>query len=158
MLLYLLEHARLEDWQADCLSIIREESYYYAPQAMTKVMNEGWACVLPQSLIFTDGGVLTMRELVESQSEPVVFDGAKHRRVYDRNIISDHEVVNIRTRRGLRLGGSDNHRIMLADGNWRRLDETKTGDRVRITGGGGLWATEAVYIDWQPSDHKSRAL
>jgi stage V sporulation protein R len=43
VLLYLLEHARLEDWQADCLSIVREESYYYAPQGMTKVMNEGWA-------------------------------------------------------------------------------------------------------------------
>jgi stage V sporulation protein R len=43
VLLYLLEHARLEDWQADCLGIVREESYYYAPQGMTKVMNEGWA-------------------------------------------------------------------------------------------------------------------
>jgi stage V sporulation protein R len=43
VLRYLLEHARLTDWQADCLSIVREESYYYAPQGMTKVMNEGWA-------------------------------------------------------------------------------------------------------------------
>jgi stage V sporulation protein R len=43
VLQYLLDHARLEDWQADCLSIVREESYYYAPQGMTKVMNEGWA-------------------------------------------------------------------------------------------------------------------
>lgn len=43
VLLYLLQHARLEDWQADCLAIVREESYYFAPQGMTKVMNEGWA-------------------------------------------------------------------------------------------------------------------
>jgi stage V sporulation protein R len=43
VLLYLLQHARLEDWQVDCLSIVREESYYFAPQGMTKVMNEGWA-------------------------------------------------------------------------------------------------------------------
>src|ERR1051325_8130950 len=43
VLAYLLEHARLDDWQADCLSIIREEAYYFAPQGMTKVMNEGWA-------------------------------------------------------------------------------------------------------------------
>jgi stage V sporulation protein R len=43
VLQYLLEHARLEDWQADCLSIVREESYYFAPQGMTKIMNEGWA-------------------------------------------------------------------------------------------------------------------
>jgi stage V sporulation protein R len=43
VLLYLLEHASLEDWQRDCLAMVREESYYYAPQGMTKVMNEGWA-------------------------------------------------------------------------------------------------------------------
>ncbi len=43
VLQYLLEHAKLEDWQADCLSIIREEAYYFAPQGMTKIMNEGWA-------------------------------------------------------------------------------------------------------------------
>jgi stage V sporulation protein R len=43
VLQYLIDHARLTDWQADCLSIVREESYYFAPQGMTKVMNEGWA-------------------------------------------------------------------------------------------------------------------
>ncbi len=40
---FLMQHAPLEDWQADILSIIREEAYYFAPQGMTKIMNEGWA-------------------------------------------------------------------------------------------------------------------
>ncbi len=43
VLLFLMRHAPLEEWQQDILSIIRNEAYYYAPQAMTKVMNEGWA-------------------------------------------------------------------------------------------------------------------
>ncbi len=43
ILKFLIDHARLEDWQADVLSIVREESYYYVPQRMTKIMNEGWA-------------------------------------------------------------------------------------------------------------------
>ncbi|MCB9838333.1 MAG: SpoVR family protein [Phycisphaeraceae bacterium] len=43
VLRFLLEHAPLEPWQHDILSLIRDESYYYAPQGMTKVMNEGWA-------------------------------------------------------------------------------------------------------------------
>ncbi len=43
VLLFLLRHAPLEEWQQDVLSIIRDEAYYFAPQAMTKVMNEGWA-------------------------------------------------------------------------------------------------------------------
>lgn len=42
-LLFLLRHAPLEEWQQDILAIIRDEAYYFAPQAMTKIMNEGWA-------------------------------------------------------------------------------------------------------------------
>jgi stage V sporulation protein R len=40
---FLLTCAPLEDWQADLLSIVREESTYFAPQGQTKIMNEGWA-------------------------------------------------------------------------------------------------------------------
>jgi stage V sporulation protein R len=43
ILKYLLDFAPLEEWQYDVLSIIREEAYYFAPQGMTKIMNEGWA-------------------------------------------------------------------------------------------------------------------
>lgn len=40
---FLHEHAPIDDWQRDILSMIREEAYYFAPQALTKIMNEGWA-------------------------------------------------------------------------------------------------------------------
>ena len=43
VLLFLVEHAPLKNWQRDVLSIIREEAYYFLPQAQTKIMNEGWA-------------------------------------------------------------------------------------------------------------------
>jgi stage V sporulation protein R len=43
ILLFLMEHADLKEWQRDVIGIIREEAYYFAPQAMTKIMNEGWA-------------------------------------------------------------------------------------------------------------------
>ncbi|MCW5764864.1 MAG: SpoVR family protein [Phycisphaeraceae bacterium] len=43
VLLYLLRHGSLEPWQQDVLGIVRDEAYYFAPQAMTKIMNEGWA-------------------------------------------------------------------------------------------------------------------
>ncbi len=33
----------MDDWQRDVLEILRRESYYFAPQKMTKIMNEGWA-------------------------------------------------------------------------------------------------------------------
>ncbi len=43
VLAFLLHNAPLQAWQQDVLSIVREEAYYYAPQGMTKIMNEGWA-------------------------------------------------------------------------------------------------------------------
>lgn len=43
VLKFLIDHAPLEPWQQEILSIIRSEAYYFAPQAQTKIMNEGWA-------------------------------------------------------------------------------------------------------------------
>lgn len=43
VLWFLLRHAPLERWERDVLSMIREEAYYFLPQAQTKIMNEGWA-------------------------------------------------------------------------------------------------------------------
>ncbi len=43
VLLFLLYYAPLRRWQREVLDIIREEAYYFAPQGMTKIMNEGWA-------------------------------------------------------------------------------------------------------------------
>ena len=40
---FLLEYAPLESWQQDVLCLLREEAHYFAPQGMTKIMNEGWA-------------------------------------------------------------------------------------------------------------------
>ncbi|HEY5571541.1 MAG TPA: SpoVR family protein [Anaerolineales bacterium] len=51
VLLFLLEHAPLENWQHDVLDIIREEAYYFSPQRQTKIMNEGWASYVHSKLM-----------------------------------------------------------------------------------------------------------
>ena len=43
VLLFLMHNAPLTRWQRNVIGIIRDEAYYFAPQAMTKIMNEGWA-------------------------------------------------------------------------------------------------------------------
>ncbi len=43
VLLFLIENAPLKNWQRDMLSIVRDEAYYFTPQGMTKICNEGWA-------------------------------------------------------------------------------------------------------------------
>jgi len=43
----------MTDWQKDILEILRRESYYFAPQKMTKIQNEGWASYW-ESLMMAD--------------------------------------------------------------------------------------------------------
>jgi stage V sporulation protein R len=43
ILKFLIENAPLEEWEADIIGCLREEAYYFLPQRMTKIMNEGWA-------------------------------------------------------------------------------------------------------------------
>ncbi|MFQ5637173.1 MAG: SpoVR family protein [bacterium] len=63
VLKFLIENAPLEKWQAEILSIIRSEAYYFAPQGQTKIMNEGWATYW-HSKIMTEKG-LTDSELID---------------------------------------------------------------------------------------------
>jgi stage V sporulation protein R len=63
VLRFLIEHAPLENWQRDVLSIVRDEAYYFAPQAQTKIMNEGWATFW-HSKIMTEKA-LTDAELID---------------------------------------------------------------------------------------------
>jgi stage V sporulation protein R len=149
IMLFLIQHAPLEHWQRDVLEIVRDEAYYFVPQAMTKIMNEGWACIDPRSIVFTDAGLVTMEALVKHEVASTVFDGDKPQNVYDRNIIYDHATVRVKTRRGLELCGSDNHRVLLADrATWKRLDELAPGDEIAISGGGDRWPAEEVPVHW----------
>ncbi|MFW5876113.1 MAG: SpoVR family protein [Myxococcota bacterium] len=147
---FLIEHAPLERWERELLGIIRREAYYFLPQMQTKILNEGWACVAPDTLVFTEQGLLPMAEVVAGQASEV-SDGEERRGVYDRNIIRDHATTTVRTRRGLELTGSNNHRVLLADGEtWKRLDALEPGDRIHISGGDDMWPTRNVPLTWSP--------
>ena len=52
---FILNHAPLKPWQVDVLSIIRDEAYYFAPQAQTKIMNEGWASYWHSTIMTRQG-------------------------------------------------------------------------------------------------------
>lgn len=66
ILLFLLNYAPLERWQHTILEIIRDEAYYYAPQGMTKIMNEGWASYWHSRIMtekaMTDSEVISFAE------------------------------------------------------------------------------------------------
>lgn len=61
---FLMAHAPLVRWQRDIMDMLWEEAHYFAPQAMTKIMNEGWASYWHAKL---------MTEKVMESSEVVDF-------------------------------------------------------------------------------------
>lgn len=67
VMLYLLENAPLEEWESDILGILRDEAYYFLPQRLTKIMNEGWAS-------YWHSHIMTTRALKASE----IVDYADH--------------------------------------------------------------------------------
>jgi stage V sporulation protein R len=63
VLLFLIEYAPLPNWKRDILSMIREEAYYFAPQGMTKIMNEGWASYWHEKIMTEKA--MTSSELID---------------------------------------------------------------------------------------------
>jgi hypothetical protein len=137
LLLFLIENAPLKSWQRDVLSIVRDEAYYFTPQGMTKVINEGWACTDRNCLLFTSGGVLRMGDIVDGRLGVEVSDGEARRKVYDWATFPDRETITMRTRRGLELTGSVTHRVLLPDGSWKR---SRIASCYR-TGAGSAWTS-----------------
>lgn len=53
-----------EDWQQEIIEMIREEAYYFAPQKMTKVMNEGWAKYI-ENFMMTYEGMADVEDIID---------------------------------------------------------------------------------------------
>jgi stage V sporulation protein R len=52
LLRFIAEHSKhLEEWERNLLLIVEESSKYFIPQALTKIMNEGWACTIHYKII-----------------------------------------------------------------------------------------------------------
>ena len=60
---FLIDNGPLVPWQRDVLSLVREEAYYFVPQRMTKIMNEGWASFWHSRLL--TGGLLGPSEIID---------------------------------------------------------------------------------------------
>ncbi len=52
VLRFVAEHSNhLEEWERNLILIVEENSKYFIPQALTKVMNEGWACTIHYKIV-----------------------------------------------------------------------------------------------------------
>lgn len=52
VLQFIAEHSKhLKEWERHLLLIVEESSQYFIPQALTKIMNEGWACTIHYKIV-----------------------------------------------------------------------------------------------------------
>ena len=52
LLKFIAEHSKnLKEWERHLILIVEESSKYFIPQALTKIMNEGWACTIHHKII-----------------------------------------------------------------------------------------------------------
>jgi stage V sporulation protein R len=52
LIAFIAEHSRnLSEWQRNLIHIVEESSQYFIPQALTKVMNEGWAVLMHEKIV-----------------------------------------------------------------------------------------------------------
>ncbi len=144
----------LADWQRDVMAMIHEEMEYFVPQMQTKTLNEGWACATGDSLLLTERGFVRFDQLYEEKWKIRVAAGsdAQTYPITDFHKEARVPTLRLRTRRGLTIEGSDNHRLQLADGAWAYLKDANIGDRIALACGANVWPPEKHAFDFASSE------
>lgn len=85
-------------------------------------------CVTGDTLVLTDQGWLQIKDFTDTIRYVVSHDGDLHRCYDVRKTQTNVPVFTIETEDGRKVTATANHRFMLADGTWKRLDELIPGD------------------------------
>jgi stage V sporulation protein R len=114
----------MTEWQRDVLDMLRAEAYYFAPQKMTKVMNEGWAAYW-ESLMMTDEGFAGADEFLNYADHMAKVLGSPGLNPYKLGMEIWEYVENRANRREVL------ERLLRVDGvTWRNLDDVVDYDHV----------------------------
>ena len=115
----------MTDWQEDILEMIRRESYYFAPQKMTKVLNEGWASYW-ESTMMVGEGFAADDEFVTYADHMSKVLGSGGLNPYKLGLVLWQYVENTANRREVV------ERLLKVDGiTWRNFRDTVDFDAVR---------------------------
>ncbi|TKR28255.1 SpoVR family protein [Natronomonas salsuginis] len=113
-----------EEWQREVLELLRKEAYYFAPQKMTKVMNEGWA-VYHESRMMADENFAGDDEFVSYADHMAQVLGSPGLNPYKLGFELWQYVENRRNRREV-----IEHLLRVDGVTWRNFAETVDFDLV----------------------------
>ncbi|MFL5692389.1 MAG: SpoVR family protein [Ktedonobacteraceae bacterium] len=151
ILLFLIRHSpNLQPWQRDIIEIVRTEMLYFVPQMQTKVMNEGWACLVGESLVLTEHGFVrydALHEMLDRGETVTVSSGnGAQDKITDRHVRPNAPTIRLRTRRGLALEGAEEHKLSIGPDQWLALKDVKVGQRIPLSVGDNFWPEQLVSI------------
>ena len=160
LLLFFAQHApNLEEWQRDILLVVRDEMQYFVPQMQTKVLNEGWACLVGSSLVCTERGLLRYDALHErlagGEAVTVASGNGYVNHVTDRHIHRNAPTIRLRTRRGLILEGAEEHNLSVGPDQWIALKDVEVGQRIPLSVANNLWAKDYVPLGVPARAHQA---
>jgi stage V sporulation protein R len=152
LLYYIMKNSpALSDWQRDAVAMIHEEVEYFVPQMQTKVMNEGWACAVGESMLVTEDGFVRFDELYEARAKICVASGGERQlhRVTDFHKEESVPTVRARTRRGFTIEGAEKHRVRMSDGSWKCLYDVAVGDSVSLAYHTNVWPAKKWKLSFE---------
>jgi stage V sporulation protein R len=115
------------DWQKDVLEMIRREAYYFAPQKITKIMNEGWASYW-ESLMMADENFADADEFITYADHMSQVLGSPGFNPYSLGIELWEYVENTENRRHVA------EQLLRVEGvTWRNFHETIDFEEVLAT-------------------------
>jgi len=144
---FLINYAPIEDWERDILDMVREEAFYFYPQAMTKILNEGWACLCPDSLVFSPENGLVPIQNVADDALPVMDRSGKKQKVVDR-FSGRKKCLTVKTKRGFSVSGAERHGVLVWDRRlkWKMLKDLSPKDSLVLPTGQECWSNKLASL------------
>ena len=163
LLWFLTEYANMEDWQKRIFEIVRCESYYFYPQYRTKIMNEGWACLVGNSYVLTSNGYQKFEQVVSKFRDQEDIRVCSVLRVEgdspelsieeisDTHITEPKKTRRIMTDLGISIEGAHNHMLFASKNETIddfKLSELEIGDFIAIVFDSNVWTKNYEHIDF----------
>jgi stage V sporulation protein R len=138
----------MTDWQKEVLEILRREAYYFGPQKMSKVMNEGWAAYW-ESVMMTDENFAEADEFINYADHMAQVLGSPGLNPYKLGLELWQYIENTTNRREVL------ERLLRVEGiTWRNLKDSVDFERIqeRIAPDPWLQSIPESLEDLDPDD------
>ena len=87
-------------------------------------------CLAGDTMVKTADGYLTIKDLSDTIGYVMSYDGKYHKYTDCRKTQTNVDTFTITTDDGRTVTATKNHKFLLADGTWKRLDELQIGDEL----------------------------